>query len=396
MILKKINCKYIFKFFSYFYYFPFSLITFLIIRLISPIKVIRFGFLNSHRIGHFSIEWEIFWQSNLRNNKKIILLSFHRDISNVFLAKMIKRKIIIYPAKFIKLIQILNKSIIGNEKHEINFHLYIYDKSNKLNNFTPSLKFTKLEINKGDKILKKFKKKKIVCLLNRDGKYTSDKKKIDDFDNMRNTNINDYTKALKALEKKGYTIFRMGKNVKSKLGYTSKRVIDYATSGLRSDFMDIFLSSKCDFFISTGTGLDGVATIFNKPILFVNYTPVGEPPAGSEKFLFSFKKYYDLKKKKYLSLSKIFKNNLAYDYFKKKELEKMGFSLKGMTVDELKKVVLEMEKFYKKKNLTKKQLLFKKKFKTLTKKYPYKEKRFGKIFPTISKNFLQKNSFYLN
>ena len=160
MILKKINCKYIFKFFSYFYYFPFSLITFLIIRLISPIKVIRFGFLNSHRIGHFSIEWEIFWQSNLRNNKKIILLSFHRDISNVFLAKMIKRKIIIYPAKFIKLIQILNKSIIGNEKHEINFHLYIYDKSNKLNNFTPSLKFTKLEINKGDKILKKFKKKK--------------------------------------------------------------------------------------------------------------------------------------------------------------------------------------------------------------------------------------------
>ena len=66
-----------------------------------------------------------------------------------------------------------------------------------------------------------------MCLLNRDGKYTSDKKKIDDFDNMRNTNINDYTKALKALEKKGYTIFRMGKNVKSKLGYTSKRVIDY-------------------------------------------------------------------------------------------------------------------------------------------------------------------------
>ena len=65
MILKKIICKYIFKFFSYFYYFPFSLITFLIIRLISPIKLIRFSFINSHRFGHFAQEWELFHQLDI-------------------------------------------------------------------------------------------------------------------------------------------------------------------------------------------------------------------------------------------------------------------------------------------------------------------------------------------
>lgn len=390
------NYLIVLKFISYSFYFPFSLLTFLLMRIISPIKVIKFGMLNSHRVGHFSIEWEIYWQLNLNNKKKIVLLSFQKDVSNTFLAKMIKRKITIYPAKYIKLIQILNNSIFGDKKHEINFHHYVHDQSNKLNNFTPSLRFTKNEIYKGDKILKKFTKEKIVCLLCRDGEYISKKYKTNDTDNIRNSNINDYIKAIKALEKKGYTIFRMGKNVKSKLRYTSKRVIDYATSNFRSDFMDIFLSKKCDFFVSTGGGLDGVAIMFNKPILYVNYIPVGEWPVGSEKFLFSFKKYYDYKKKKYLSLSSIFKNDLAYNYYKKKELKNMGYSLKDMTIDEIKEVFLEMDEFYKKKNLTKKQILFKKKFRILIKKYPNKDDYFGKIFPTISKNFLRKNSFYIN
>ena len=74
----------ILKYISYIIYFPLSLFLFLIIRIVSPIKLIRFGLLNSHRIGHFSIEWEIFWQLNLNENKSLILLSFHKDVSNFF------------------------------------------------------------------------------------------------------------------------------------------------------------------------------------------------------------------------------------------------------------------------------------------------------------------------
>ena len=46
----------LFKFFSYLFYFSFGFMTFLIIRIISPIKVIRFSFINSHRFGHFALE----------------------------------------------------------------------------------------------------------------------------------------------------------------------------------------------------------------------------------------------------------------------------------------------------------------------------------------------------
>ena len=386
----------ILKYILYIIFFPLSFFLFLIIRIISPIKLIRFGLLNSHRIGHFSLEWEIFWQLNLNENKGLILLSFHKHISNLFLAKMIKRQILIYPTKLIKLLQILNKSFLGNKKHEIDFHYYHYDRLNKLNNFTPSLKFTKKEIIKANDVLKKYSTKKIICFLCRDGKYISQKYKINDYKNIRNTDVDDYVEGFKALENKGYTIFRMGKNVEKKLSYTSDRVIDYANSSMRSDFMDIFLSNKCDFFISNGVGLDGVAIMFNKPILYLNFIPPAAWPVCSEKFLFSFKKFFNLKTKNYLSLSKVFKKNLAYDYLQEKELTQNGFCVKDMTKDEIKDCCLEMENFLKNEKLNTKQKIFKKNFEILTKKYPNKVDNIGNIFPTISINFAERNPFFLN
>ena len=123
---------------AYLFYSPFSLLVFLIIRLLSPIKIIKFGLMNSHRIGHFSIEWEIFYHSVIEKKNEYLILSFHKEISNIFFAEMIKKKVKIYPTKFVKLIQVLNNSYLGNKKHEINFQEYIHDKSNKLINFSPS------------------------------------------------------------------------------------------------------------------------------------------------------------------------------------------------------------------------------------------------------------------
>ena len=62
----------------------------------------------------------------------------------------------------------------------------------------------------------------------------------------------------------------MGKNVSKPFSINSKRFIDYASLDEKSDFLDIFLSSHCHMFISTGAGLDVVAQVFNKPIVLVN------------------------------------------------------------------------------------------------------------------------------
>ena len=79
----------------------------------------------------------------------------------------------------------------------------------------------------------------------------------------------------------GYTVFRMGALVKDPLVSKHPRVIDYATNGMRTEFLDIFLGAHCSFCISTGSGWDSVPTIFRRPVMFVNYLPIFEKSAST-------------------------------------------------------------------------------------------------------------------
>ena len=58
----------------------------------------------------------------------------------------------------------------------------------------------------------------------------------------------------------------MGSIVKENISTNNNKIINYANSQNRTDFLDIYLISKCKFYISTGTGLDLVATLFRKPL----------------------------------------------------------------------------------------------------------------------------------
>ena len=50
--------------------------------------------------------------------------------------------------------------------------------------------------------------------------------------------------------------------------------VDFATNGMRTDFLDIYLGAKASFVISTASGRDSVPTIFRRPILKINVLPV--------------------------------------------------------------------------------------------------------------------------
>ena len=49
---------------------PFSLIILVVLRLLSPILLIRFGLLHSDRIGHFLINTELFFCEEMKKTKK--------------------------------------------------------------------------------------------------------------------------------------------------------------------------------------------------------------------------------------------------------------------------------------------------------------------------------------
>ena len=59
----------------------------------------------------------------------------------------------------------------------------------------------------------------------------------------------------------------MGKFQDKNFNFSDPKIIDYTNSEFRSDFLDIYLSANCKFFLTTMSGLDNLLPIFNIPTM---------------------------------------------------------------------------------------------------------------------------------
>ena len=96
------------------------------------------------------------------------------------------------------------------------------------------------------------------------------------YHDFRDHEVEEMLPAMRYLVDSGYTALRMGSVVNNKLEAAEPQIIDYA-SYLRTDFLDIFLSAKCEFFVGDPGGLSTLPLIFRRPIVYINSIPVMAP-----------------------------------------------------------------------------------------------------------------------
>ena len=183
-----------------------------------------------------------------------------------------------------------------------------------------------------------------IILFARDEAYTNYllSKKIDiRFHSYRNANIDNFIFAAEELTKKGYALIRVGSMVNKTIKSKFKYIIDYSNSEYQSDFMDIYLQSVCEFFITSGTGINEVARIFNRPLLYASFTPYAYSPTYQNNIICIYKKYKDIKRNKFLSLNEMFKQNVAQAYHKDIFI-KNNIELIDNTPEEIKDAAFEM------------------------------------------------------
>ena len=104
----------------------------------------------------------------------------------------------------------------------------------------------------------------------------------------------------------------MGSDQSQKINFKDNSIFDYSNSKIRSDFLDIFIISRCKFFIRT-SGLGGVAVLFRKPVLHLN-AHLGLFTTSTKKNLLLPKNFYSKNDKRKLFLSEIFDKGFAFDY----------------------------------------------------------------------------------
>ena len=77
--------------------------------------------------------------------------------------------------------------------------------------------------------------------------------------------------------KKGYTVVRAGHLVEDAIETNNEKIIDYFHRGFRTDFLDVYLASKCEYIFGSDTGYFALpGWNFRKPILYVNFSQLEE------------------------------------------------------------------------------------------------------------------------
>ena len=138
------------------------------------------------------------------------------------------------------------------------------------------IKFPKLNLKEEDKIAGEIFLRKMglpkdawyVCLHVREPGYKFDLKN-QTTDGLRNSNPQNYLKAVERITQEGGYVFRIGTNNSSKFE-KKKNLIDYAHSPLRTDQLDIFLLATCKFMIATSSGPQRIPSSFGVPVIFTN------------------------------------------------------------------------------------------------------------------------------
>jgi putative glycosyltransferase (TIGR04372 family) len=120
---------------------------------------------------------------------------------------------------------------------------------------------------------------RFVCFHSREGGYSPHDEHLHDY---RNTSVENYLTAAQTLYECGIFSIRMGDATMRRLPELPG-IVDYAHSRLRSDWMDVFLCARCEFFIGNSSGLSFVAGAFGRPCCLANLIPFsGAFPYGAQ------------------------------------------------------------------------------------------------------------------
>ena len=289
----------------------------------SPWRRLRLIRLFSYRIGHYALNTELLLcaQDNklFYDTKKYHTFYFTfpgEPICNIQLHRMWKRTITIFPCSYLwsqvdKFLKIIYGKEYKNDpwKNEFEPSDGARDRWFYLENNLPHLSFTKDEVKNAKVLLSQLGIKEntpFVCLLGRDSGYLKSYLPNTDwsYHDYRDVKIDSYYQAVEYLANKGYTVLRMGKYSSDELKLNHSNVIDYAHHPLRSDFLDIYLSANCAFFISVRSGIDAIAQIFRRPLILVNF-PLCDYRALYYLNLFIPKKVIDLKSRNLISFKEM-------------------------------------------------------------------------------------------
>ena len=255
---------------------------------IEPFRKIRLGEMPDDRIGHLSLDTELFARELALNGRPpaTSFIFIASNPANRQLLTMWKRRLCIVESLWLRRAYHGARPVLRRTR----FHRQVWDwkahgPHEIIGRGAPALAFTADEERRGREFLASVgigPDDWFVCAHVRDPAYMLKRQGfgVTSYGNSyRDSAVEDYYDAMRWIAERGGFVLRMGAIVEKPLPDLGPRVIDYATKH-RSDFLDIYLSAKCRLFLGSNSGLAAVPMIFDVPVACTNFFPFMVVPPG--------------------------------------------------------------------------------------------------------------------
>lgn len=371
--------------------------------LLYSFKKFQFVHFRTDRIGHLALNTEVFlrklqlhkypqdvlyilFPSPFIANQKLYAMykSFFDQKKNIIL---IENTILIKMISF--LCQSKRKYVLEIEMNSNEYNLFI--------NSTPSLVFTRDDEKIGEQLLNQLSIETwYICIFARDNAYLNNiiDSEIDlSYHDFRDCNIDTFSLACQYIINKGGTVIRMGSMTNKPMSFQHPRIIDYPYSEHKSDFLDIYLISKCKFVLASTSGATDICAIFGIPRAGINWIPIDHLPWTSKFDIGIVKKLtYN---GEYIGLSKYFdliqQNKIIP--FDGNSYKSYDITIEDNTADEILEVCIEMYNSLESQFiLTQEDIDNRKLYQIIHKKSP----QFNQVLTPLSCKFLKNNPWLLD
>jgi len=323
----------------------------LVVVLLRPIVLLRFGSMMSARIGHFIADVEAYLC--VRDQEKpgsltIDLIGCAEQTCNAQIALMWKRSIWVAPGgDFWKFMGEACFFWTHGGRHQIK--LYACQKDyGRFSQTAAHLRFSDDERRRGRDLLENLgvpAGAPWICIHNRDAAYL-DRKGAGRYahHDYRNFSIESMRESIDEFARCGYYVLRMGSVVAETLDSVNPRVIDYAARPDRNDFADVFLLAECAAYFGSDSGIFAVPFVFRKPVFFVNFSSTLIDLFLDLKISHPIilKRLWHKEKQRFLSLREIFELGLA-DASETALFDQIGVEAVSNSAEDIRDLAIEVD-----------------------------------------------------
>ena len=370
----------------------------LVFYLLRKYMVVEFVLPNVTLFGHLALEPEKIL-SNIATQgprpvgepKRVLIWSLgkSKDQVNKALVKIWRRELFVLPSAIIDAMHRASKWLPNFEMRVLQFDK-LHENDHVLDSCESHLKFTSSEVKIGDKYLRDVgiePANPYICLIVREAAWAPPTTGPSSSGTLRSRSFEDFLLAAETLADLGVAVIKLGAAGTFKTDGT--KIIDYANSKDKSEFLDVYLPSHAKCVVSTMSGPDAVALVGRVPVLYIDIAQYSLCFAGTRLVTWVPARLISQKLGRAMSLSEVFESG-AGRFLGSTAFEQAGIKIEQSSPEQIRDYCLD---FYQ--SLTNQKLddgpmqnLYREKFHTLLSKNSV-----AKLAPfssSLSPSFLEK------